>query len=101
MSNFTQYKIACLKDFTNIPTEKIKDCLEDFALWIALKKQGTAENNQIQYFSDTFLPGSKIEDHFIWIDDGRSGLSEIRLSCDGEFVGTIEFNESSDKPEGA
>lgn len=100
MSNFTQYKIASLKDFTNIPTEKIQDCLDDFAQWIALNKQGPGGNNRIQEFADVVLPGTKIEENFIWIDDGRSGLSEIRVSCEGELIGTLEFKESSIQPEG-
>jgi hypothetical protein len=65
------YTVKALSDFTEIPIECFGDYLQDFieflALLYAVKK--TAEEKKLAIPNDF--------GHFVWTDDGVSGITEI------------------------
>jgi hypothetical protein len=78
------YEIKEVRDFSKIPIERMSDCLEEFAQWIALLKT-------FELLADT-LPADQREAmalqsaQFVWIDDDRKDIT-IRVSSED---GTIQ-----------
>jgi len=68
-----EYLIQSLEDFYKIPEEKVEACLKDFAVWLELGRS-------INLFQD--LIGIKCieREGFIWIDDEKTGIRDIRVS---------------------
>lgn len=67
------YEIRQLTDFVNVPREKIDDCLADFKEWLEFHRQ--FHESGIPGLADVFL-----EPYMIWKDDGKRGISEIKIT---------------------
>ncbi len=61
-----EYKIDTVLDFLSVPEDRMPDCLTDFAEWVEFAR----------YFPNS--PEVKVSG-FIWVDDGKRGLSEVRI----------------------
>lgn len=90
MSN--EYHISSIKDFLGIPLESIDACLADFKTWIELARNGSEFSRDFNDFVGVPDATSFIQDSFIWLDDGISGVSQIELTDHkGEHFARIEF----------
>lgn len=59
-----EYKINNIEDFTNVPDDRLDDCLIDFKQYIILLKEFKKEDKNLK-------------SEFIWIDDGEHKIKEI------------------------
>jgi hypothetical protein len=87
-----EYAISSIKDFLSVPAESIDACLADFKTWIGLARYGSEFAVDFNEFIGVQNATSFIQDSFIWVDDGISGISRIQLSDqEGEEFARIEF----------
>jgi hypothetical protein len=71
----TEYEIRTLADFLLVPEEKRATMLQDFEIWLAYCGRATNMENAMKG-----IPGVKISLNtglFHWIDDSKSGLTQI------------------------
>jgi hypothetical protein len=87
-----EYRISSIKDFLAIPEESIAACLADFKAWIGLAREGSEFSKDFNDLIGIPDATSFIQDSFIWLDDGLSGISRIQLTDhEGEEFVRIEF----------
>lgn len=66
-----KYEIKEIKDFLQVPPDKIGICLKDFAQYLEMVRAFTTIADVLD---------SPIESHgFTWVDDGIEGVSSVRL----------------------
>jgi hypothetical protein len=73
-----QYEIKTMLDFLQVPDDKIDACMEDF-------------KHCLLFWRILPLDVMKPSGEFIWVDDGKPGVSEARIRAEGEEIGTIKF----------
>jgi hypothetical protein len=92
MSN--EYRISSIKDFLAVPPESIDACLADFKAWLTLARDGSEFSKDFNDLIGVPNATSFIQDSFIWVDDGISGISRIELTDhEGEHFARISFGE--------
>jgi hypothetical protein len=81
-----EYKIKNIRDFLQVPPERLDKCLADFKEYLGyinhLEKTVAEEFN------------SKVESHgFTWIDDGKQGLSGLvfRDKQTNDVIAKVKF----------
>lgn len=70
-----EYRIETVKDFLKVPEDKRDECLRDFKTWLdtieglqsALAELADIDKNLVRI------------DTYIWLDDGKAGVSGIRV----------------------
>ncbi|WP_424138643.1 hypothetical protein [Roseomonas chloroacetimidivorans] len=73
------YTIRSVKDFLDVPLDRLDECLREFGLWLAI---GHAYRGVFEGVELLNVP----HETFIWVDDGKGEVS-IRVSTpDGEEV---------------
>jgi hypothetical protein len=84
-----EYKIATIADFLKVPEEKQEQCLRDFFAWLTLARQAKELE---QSLAGGILEGTTLGlDSFLWIDDGKDGLSAVSVSSNGKALGRINL----------
>jgi hypothetical protein len=73
-----QYEIKTMLDFLQVPDDKIDACLEDF-------------KHCLQLWRIMPLDVMQPTGEFTWVDDGKRGLSGVRINANGEEIGTVKF----------
>jgi hypothetical protein len=75
------YEIKTLSDFFNVPSDRIDDCLKEFALGIKVMKSD---------FEALGVPNGKM-DFFNWTDDGKQNLkADYKLDAENVVRREIE-----------
>lgn len=81
----TEYHINSLSDFLEVPHEKQAECLEDFAAWLDMCRK----KDELQSALSKEFPGLSPQlsvDGFVWIDDGKRGISDVSFTVNGEEI---------------
>lgn len=89
----TEYHINSLSDFLKIPHEKQAECLEDFATWLDMCRR----KDELRAALEKEFPGAGAElnvDGFVWIDDGKRGISDVSFTVNGEEIARAGSDES-------
>ena len=63
-----RYEIRTVEDFFKVPVEKLEPFLTDFVQFLAMGHE-FPKNNILRFKRDEFT----------WIDDGKTGLSEVAV----------------------
>lgn len=64
-----KYEIKSVADFIKVPDEKLSECLRDFASWCDFHREMRDLLDGIEMHEETF----------IWVDDGKPGISSIKI----------------------
>lgn len=88
-----EYHINSLSDFLKVPHEKQAECLEDFATWLDMCRK----KDELQSALSREFPGlspTLSVDGFVWIDDGKRGISDVSFTVNGEEIARAGSDES-------
>lgn len=92
MKPAAEYEIRAVKDFLQVPEDRMDACLADFVEWVEFKRN---EEALIKLLSaGTKFPEVPIAvlDIFYWVDDGIDGISRIDLLDEnGETIGKLSL----------
>ncbi|MCK2149497.1 hypothetical protein MYE70_10510 [Marinobacter alexandrii] len=75
-----RYEIKTVSDFTKVPSDKVGECLQDFAEWLALMQQHKQIESLLDKLADTDGAFSTQKEVFVWVDDGKRGVSRVEFS---------------------
>lgn len=92
-----EYLLSTIKDFLAIPPESIDACLADFKVWLQMARKPDEFSSDMNDLLATEGALSFVDDSFIWLDDGLSGVHHIQIvdaSNDSE-IARISFEEQS------
>jgi hypothetical protein len=71
-----KYELRTVADFAKIPSDKIDECMADFAY--VLKTWDEEKKNP--------APGWEfLKNCFVWIDDGKREISQVQVYREGEI----------------
>lgn len=79
----SEYKIACLKDFLNIPADRIDSCLDEL-------KEGLKLMHASMALGELNLNEVSFEE-FTWKDDGAKNITQnMEFACGGVVQVKVE-----------
>ncbi|MDP9652073.1 hypothetical protein [Paraburkholderia caledonica] len=90
-----QYKLSTIADFLAVPPESIDACLADFKVWLQLARRPDEFSADMNDLLATEGALSFVDDSFIWLDDGLSGVHHVQIvdaSNDSE-IARISFGD--------
>ena len=90
-----EYSISSIKDFLAIPPESIDACLADFKVWLQMARRPDEFSYDMNDLLATEGALSFVDDSFIWLDDGLSGIHHIQIvdASDDSEVARVSVRE--------
>ena len=73
-----RYEIRTVADMLKVPADKRQEMLRDFYTWLTFADSIKIDTKAFKASINT--------DVFVWIDDGREGVSHISASLNGKKI---------------
>lgn len=93
MSEPITYKFRTLQELVDVvPTDRIRDCMEELAICFASGKAGA----EIAYEAAGVEPVGRIveiPEELEWIDDGKGTIDLTMNTADGVEIGKLEYRK--------
>jgi hypothetical protein len=79
MGDLRTYRIREVRDFLDVPEDRLEECLREFGLWVALAREMRTLLDGVPILNDPTAV-------FGWVDDGKGELTVTVSTPDGQEV---------------